>query len=133
MDALPEVPAGIKNVPLWEERCRKIHARAKDFTDGKIGLIEVASLLRTLAMQTKAPQDEDFAVFHRVCSEVVGLPVGRERAFWARHALEREAPKIDAVVRRWTDDALAAARHLTEKYEWALAARQRRRRSGSVV
>jgi hypothetical protein len=128
-----QVPAGITHVPRWEEHCRKIQARARDLIDGKISVIEAAQILQTLATWTKGQQDPDLSVFIRICAEVVGLPIGREREFWAAHALEREDPKIRAVEERWMPAALASAHRLVEKYRWALAARQRRRRTGNVV
>jgi hypothetical protein len=120
MDTFFKVPAGITNVPRWEEDCRQIHARARDLIDGKISVIEAAHALRTLAVWTKAEQDSDFRPFISLCSDLIGLPVGRERQYWAKHALEREDPKIDAVERRWRPAALAAAHKLIEKYRWPL-------------
>ncbi len=133
MDALFQVPAGITNVPRWEEHCRKIHARACDLVDGKIGVIEAAQALQTLAIWTKAQQDPDFSPFIRLYGELIGLPIGREREFWSKHALEREDVKVRAIEERWRPAALASAYKLVEKYRWAIAARQRRRRTGNVV
>lgn len=128
-----QVPAGITNVPRWEEHCRKIHARARDLADGKIGVVEAAEALQILAIWTKAQDDPDLSVFRHIWGELLGLPIGREREFWTKHALEREDVKIRAVEQRWRPIALASAHRLIDKYRWALAARQRRRRSGNVV
>jgi hypothetical protein len=133
MQPFMEVPAGVRNVPLWEENCRKIHARAQDLIAGKSTLIDVALELQKLALWTHAQDDADLSIFTNVCEELVGLPIGTERQYWAKHALEREDVKIGAIVQRWSPQAKAAAHRLVEKYRWALAARQRRRRSGHVV
>jgi len=130
---MKRIPDGIANVPHWEEQCRRIHARATDLIEGKLGLIQAALELRRLALQTRAKDDADLAVFEKICAEVLGLPVGRERQYWAKHALEREDAKIRAVEERWRLAALASAERLIERYGWALAARQRRRMSGHFV
>ncbi|HEV2270575.1 MAG TPA: hypothetical protein VGR92_14055 [Steroidobacteraceae bacterium] len=127
------IPDGITNVPRWEEQCRRIHARATDLVEGKLGVIQAALDLRNLASQSRAKDDSDLAVFQKICAEVLGLPVGPERQYWAKHALEREDAKIRAVEERWRLAALAAAERLVERYRWALAARQRRRMSGHLV
>jgi hypothetical protein len=133
MDAFFQMPAGITNAPRSEEHCRKIHARAKDLLDGKISVIEAAQALQSLALLTKAQQDPDLSVFIRLCGDLIGLPIGRERSLWAKHALEREDVKIRAIEQRWKPVALASAHRLVERYRWSLAARQNRRRSGNVV
>ena len=133
MDAFAEVPRGITNVARWEEQCRKIHARAKDFIDGKITLLQAAPELQRLALATLADKDPDLGIFMKICRELVGLPIGKERQYWGKHALEREDAKIDTVEKRWTPHARASAHRLVDRYRWALAARQRRRMSGHVV
>ncbi len=134
MDAFLRMPAGIVNAPRWEEQCRKIHARASEHVAGKLTAIQAALALNSLAIQTRAAQDDpDFSVFRRIYGEVMGLPVGGERQHWAQLALAREDVKIRAIEERWKSEALAAALRLVAKYRWALAARQRRRKAGHVV
>jgi hypothetical protein len=57
METFFQVPAGITNVPSWEEDCRKIHARAQDLIDGKISVIHAAEILRGLAIRTRVKDD----------------------------------------------------------------------------
>jgi hypothetical protein len=133
MDKFQQVPPGITNVPRWEEHCRKIHARAKDLIDGKVGVIQAAEALHRLAIWTRAEADPDFSVYRKICGEIVGLPVGRERQHWSKEGLEREDPKIKALEERWRPAALASAHRLVDRYRWALAARQCRRSIGHAV
>jgi hypothetical protein len=128
-----QAPAGIKNVPHWEEECRRVHARATDFIAGKLTVVQAALALSRLELMTRAKGDADFEVFRKISGELLGLPVGEERRLWAKQALDREDVKIAAIERRWKRSALAAARRLAERYRWALAARQHRRRSGHAV
>ena len=89
MDAFIQVPPGITNVPRWEEDCRKIHARARDLVDGKIGVIEAAEALHILVFWTKAQQDQDFAPFLRLWEDLIGLPIGSARILGQTRARAR--------------------------------------------
>ena len=126
----PQVPPSIRNIAHWEENCRKIHARAQDLIDGKIGVIEAAQRLCVLSTWIHARKDKDFSVFLKIGFEIIALPVGTERQYWAKQALEREDAKIQILEEYWRPAALAAAHRLVKKYRWALAARQRRRMQG---
>jgi hypothetical protein len=57
VDAFFQVPDRIHNIPLWEENCRKIHARAADFISGRTSLMEAASEISRLAAWTQAEDD----------------------------------------------------------------------------
>jgi len=133
MGQFQQVPPDITNVPRWEEHCRKVHARAKDLIDGKVGVIEAAEILHRLAIWTRAESDPDFSVYRKICGEIVGLPVGRERRHWSQEALEREDVKIKALEESWRPAALTSAHRLVDRYRWSLAARQRRRSTGHAV
>lgn len=124
------VPDGITNVTLWEEHCRKIHARANDFINGRLNFIETARALCPLAIWTRAEHDPDLSIFSTIDSETMFLPAGPERAYCAKHALEHEDVKIMEAERRWKKDAIAAASRLLSKYSWALEARRKRRATG---
>jgi len=126
-----QAPPGIRNIAHWEENCRKIHARAKDLIEGKIGVIEAARSLHLLSIWTSAQKDEDFLVFHEIDFGIIGLPVGSERQYWAKHALEQQDVTIHALEEYWISAALISAHRLVKKYRWALAARQRRRMLGT--
>jgi hypothetical protein len=127
------VPEGITNVPSWEEHCRKIHARATDFISGKYGVIQAARALSKIAIWARAESDPDILVFRTIDSETAFLPAGPERNYWAKHALEREDSKILAAESKWRQAALVAATNLVANYHWALEARRRRRKAGSVA
>jgi hypothetical protein len=133
METSLQVPARIRDVSRWEEHCRKIHARARDLVDGKLTLMQAAEAIHKLAIWTLATDDPDLAVFGKMLRDSVGLPIGSERQYWSKAALEREAPRIQAWEDRWKALALATAHRLIEKYRWALAARRRRRRTGHAV
>jgi len=120
-------PAKVTNIPRWEEHCRKIHARASELIAGKLGIINAAIAIETLANWTHATKDADFAVFESISRESVGLPVGQERQYWAQDALKREDVKIQALEDRWRSAAEESARKLVERYSWAPDARRRRR------
>jgi hypothetical protein len=133
MDKFVQVPAGVHNVPRWEEHCRKIHARAQDLIGGRLTLVQTAEAISRLSIWTLAKDDADLALFANMLRDSVGLPIGAERKYWSRAALERQAPLVQAWEDRWRPIGIAAALRLVEKYRWALAARQRRRRQGNVV
>ena len=133
VDAFFQVPDRIHNIPLWEENCRKIHARAADFISGRTSLMEAASEISRLAAWTQAEDDPDLATFRGALNASIGLPTGPERQFWSEEALTRVAPLIQSWEVNWKPIALEAAARLVQKYRWALAARQRRRKTGHAV
>jgi hypothetical protein len=62
--------------------------------------------------------------------DLLGLPIGSERSYWAPHALARDDLKIKAVVDKWQQPALDAARRLVDRYAWSLEARAALRSAG---
>ena len=94
-------PATLRNELKWIKDCTKIRARAVDLIEGKISLIDAALALQKLAAWTHAQSDPDLLVFNRVLGDLLGLPIGSERSFWAPHALARDDLKIKAVVDKW--------------------------------
>src|ERR1700678_1219719 len=116
MDTLPQAPAGVTNIPLWEEHCRKIHARAKDLIEGKLSVLNAANAIRPLVFWVRAEMDADLSVFKTISDETIGLPVGPERQYWSEEALQREDRKIQSLEERWKPAALASAHRLVERY-----------------
>jgi hypothetical protein len=125
-----ERPATIRNAPKWIKDCTKIRARAAELIDGKISLMDASLALQKLAIWTHGQSDPDLSVFHRVLDELLGLPIGSERSYWAPHALARDDLKIKAIVDSWQQPALAAARRLVDRYSWSLEARAALRSAG---
>src|ERR1700679_2633691 len=101
MDSFVQVPLGITNVTRWEEHCRKIHARAADLIECKAGVIQAALALQSLMLAARIEKDKDLLIFQKICGDALSLPVGSERQYWAKRALEREDAKIQAVEGRW--------------------------------
>jgi hypothetical protein len=116
-------PKGITDESKWIRHCCQIHARAKQLLEGKISLIEASIALGPLASWTRAESERDFEVFRRLRDELIGLPIARERKWWAAHALAREDIKIHAIEDKWRGKAMKAAANLEAKYAWSLAAR----------
>jgi hypothetical protein len=125
-----QIPATIRNEPKWIKDCTKIRARALELLEGKISLIDAALALRKLAVWTHAQSDPDLSVFNRILGDLLGLPIGSERSYWAPHALARDDLKIKAVVDKWQQPALDAARKLVDRYSWSLEARAALRAAG---
>ncbi|CAG4887532.1 hypothetical protein [Paraburkholderia saeva] len=113
------VPEGIKNKALWRKHCRKIHARAKDLVEGRLGIIEAARVICLLAIWTRVENEPVFQVFGAIDRETCYLPVGAVRAHWTPEALTREDVVIHASEIRWRNQAIAAAATLVEQYKWA--------------
>ena len=116
-------PKGITDEPKWIRHCCQIHARAKELREGKISLIEASVALGPLASWTRLESERDFDVFRRLRDELIGLPIGRERKWWAAHALAREDIKIQTIEDKWRSKAMKAAGNLEAKYAWSLEAR----------
>lgn len=116
-------PKGITDEAKWIRHCCQIHARAKELREGKISLIEASVALGPLASWTRLESERDFEVFRRLRDELIGLPIGRERKWWAAHALAREDVKIQTIEDKWRSKAMKAAGNLEAKYAWSLAAR----------
>lgn len=114
------IPAGIKNEQLWRKHCRKIRARAADFLEGRLGLIETARAMLPLARWTKVDGELEFQLFRAIASETGDLPVGDVRAYWAPEALEREDVRIQAAEAFWNDRARSAAARVVERYQWTI-------------
>lgn len=123
-------PNTLKNEPKWIKDCTKIRARALELVDRKISLIEAAVALQKLAFWTHAQSDPDLSVFISINRDLMGLPTGSERAYWAAHALAREDLKIQAIVDKWQHPALDAAKRLVDRYAWSLEARAALRSAG---
>jgi hypothetical protein len=115
-------PKGITDEAKWIRHCCQIHARAKELREGKISLIEASVALGPLASWTRLESEQDFEVFRRLRDELIGLPIGRERKWWAAHALAREDIKILKIQDKWRSKAMKAAGNLEAKYAWSLAA-----------
>jgi hypothetical protein len=123
-------PDSIRNEAKWIVDCSRIRARALELIKEEISLIDAALALQKLATWTHAQTDHDLCVFDGIIADLAGLPIGSERSYWAGHALAREDLKIKVVVDRWQQPALAAARHLVDRYAWTLEARAELRHSG---
>lgn len=124
-------PKGITDESKWIRHCCQIHARAKDLREAKIGLIEASIALGPLASWTRAESERDFEVFRRLRDELIELPIGRERKWWAARALAREDLKVREIEEKWRSKALKAAGNLEAKYAWSLAARAALRKQSS--
>ena len=120
----------IRNEPKWIKDCTKIRARALELVDGKISLIDAAFALEKLAIWTHATSDPDLTVFKTLLNELIGLPIGSERSYWAAHALAREDLKINPIIEKWRKRGLDAARRLVDRYAWSLEARAELRAAG---
>jgi hypothetical protein len=116
-------PKGITDEPKWIRHCCQIYARAKELREGKISLIEASVALGPLASWTRTESERDFEVFRRLRDELIGLPIGRERKWWAARALAREDEKIRTIEDKWRSKAMKAASNLEAKYAWSLATR----------
>jgi hypothetical protein len=116
-------PPGITDEPKWIRHCCQIHARAQELREGKISLVEASVALGPLASWTRAESERDFDVFRRLRDELIGLPIGPERKWWAADALAREDIKLHAIEDKWRSKAMKAASNLEAKYAWSLAAR----------
>jgi hypothetical protein len=126
-------PSHIHNIPRWEEHCSMIRARALDFIEGRLSVIETARELSKLIIWTGLGNDADLEVFVAIDSETGTLPVGDVRKHWAKQALEREDVAINKAEDVYRAGALEAAQRLVDKFEWTLEARRERRRSGHTV
>jgi hypothetical protein len=123
-------PETLRNEAKWIRDCTKIRARALELLEEKISLIDAALAFHKLAIWTHAQSDPDLSLFSRVNDDLLGLPIGPERAHWATYALDREDLKIKAVVDKWRQPALDAAGRLVERYAWSLEARAALRSAG---
>lgn len=122
-------PDHIRNVALWEEDCRRIHARALDLIEGRLGIIEAARILWSLAFYTGLESDTDLATFEMIITATV-LPIGADRSRCSPEMAERLDAEIARIERHFSDSALSSATNLARRFEWALEARNERRRSG---
>ena len=133
MIARMQPPSHIRNVPLWEEHCRMLRARALDFIEGRLSVLETARAIAKLAYWTGTGNDPDVSTFVGIDSETDILPVGEARRYWAPHALEREDAEIARAEQLYRLSAIDAAGRLVKRFEWALDARASRRRDGHAV
>lgn len=121
MDREIEIPGGITNAERWRKHCRKIRARASDFLEGRLGVIETARAMLPLARWTKVEEEPEFQLFRAIASETNDLPVGEVRAYWAPEALAREDVRIRAAEAQWNGRVRRAAAKLVERYHWTIA------------
>ncbi len=110
-------PDWVTNEASWKKTCRKVVARARDLSEGRIGVIVCACEMSKLAFWLRAEEDPDFKVFRAIESDSIDLPAGAERQHWSASALKRENQKIGEFESVWRRDALTAAAALERKYE----------------
>jgi hypothetical protein len=122
-------PPGIRNVVHWEEDCRKLRARALDLLQGKLGVIQAARKISSLASRAQL-RDEDLLTFVAIASETDKLPIGDVRDLWATHALAKQDVDIARAEAMYKSAAHEAAHRLVERFEWTLEARAKRRDAG---
>jgi hypothetical protein len=67
----------------------QIISTANAMIDGSMCFIEGSRRIRSLSFETDDPKDRLFDLFIQLESETDDLPVGDERQYWAREALER--------------------------------------------
>ncbi len=127
-----EPPSNIRNIDFWENNCRKIHARAMDLIEGRMGVIETARALYLLASWTCLEGDEDLKTFISIARETDFLPVGEVREHWALDSLEREDIKINKAEEQNRDIAIAAAMRLAIRFAWAIDSRNNRRKRNAI-
>jgi hypothetical protein len=109
-------PQWVTNEASWRKTRRKVVARARDFIEGRIGVITCAREMSRLAFWLREQNDPNFITFRGIDSESDALPVGPERQCWSESALREEDEKIRAAEELWRVAATEAARRLMEKY-----------------
>ena len=71
-------------------------AALMDILDGKRSFIEGSRLIWRIGPEARlGDRDPDPTIFVGIDSETDALPVGEERKYWARDALERLQPEIE--------------------------------------
>jgi hypothetical protein len=83
---------------LWEfeSALKKIIEIARDMLDGNRSFIEGSRLIWRLGPTARlGDRDPDLTTFSGIDSETDALPVGEERKYWARDALERLQPEVE--------------------------------------
>jgi hypothetical protein len=83
-----EPPSTIHNRAKWQSNCGKIRARAMDFLENRLGLIEAARELSKLAVWTQLLDDPDLKTFIDIDSMTASLPNGSVRDYWHPYALK---------------------------------------------
>jgi hypothetical protein len=80
----------------FESARKKISEIARDMLDGNRSFIEGSRLIWRLGPEARlGDRDPDLTTFLGIDSETDALPVGEERKYWARDALERLQPEIE--------------------------------------
>ncbi|WP_456798413.1 hypothetical protein [Bradyrhizobium sp. USDA 4473] len=75
---------------------RKIGELARQILDGELSYVEGARSIWRLGRKANLSEmDADLVKFLAIDSETDALPIGAERTFWNRDALERLQPEIE--------------------------------------
>jgi hypothetical protein len=91
---------------------------AENILSGKIGIIEGARELTAISYKLDSVETEtDFLVFIATASETDHLPVGKERQFWAKSALQEKDIEIKQAENYHKENIFSACRVLLEKWK----------------
>ena len=96
----------------------KVTKSAQAVLDGKMGIIEGARLLSTLApdLVPDWKVDPDFLVLAALDSETDDLPVGKERKLWDPTALKERDPVISRMEADAKEEVEAACRNILRRF-----------------
>lgn len=100
----------------------KLRRRAQELArlvlSGKVDILEASkSLWVVLQRLGLGWEDEDSSAFGLIVSETDHLPVGRERQYWAKEALERKEPEIVGA-KRWAEQfGIPACRRIERRWK----------------
>ena len=97
----------------------KVTKSARAVLDGKMGIIEGARLLSTLApdLVPDWKVDPDFLVLAALDSETDDLPVGKERKLWDPTALKERDPVISQIEADAKQEVEGACRNILRRFD----------------
>ena len=108
-------PTGSARKDLLE----KVTKSARAVLDGKMGIIEGARLLSTLApdLVPDWKVDPDFLVLAALDSETDDLPIGKERKLWDATALKERDPVISQIEADAKQEVEVACRSILRRFD----------------
>lgn len=100
-----------------EKKRKRVYELAKGMLDGTVHYLEGAIELSSLRHEVEvAEDDQDFIAFTAVASEIDHLPIGVQRQYWSKEALERHEPEILESIKWAKDFSLNQCKSLMERF-----------------
>ncbi|BFM13538.1 hypothetical protein R50072_37870 [Simiduia litorea] len=100
-----------------EKQRKRAASVASGMLDGSIHYLEGAIEISSLRFEVGLPEDDkDFLAFTGVSSEIDHLPIGAQRQYWSKEALDRHELEIQQSIKWAKEVSLYECKSIVERF-----------------